>query len=49
MAYKKPYQRPVLQAYGDIRTITAQQGCKEFGVGDGFWIGTPENPIRDCS
>ncbi len=33
MEPRKPYQRPVLQAYGDIRAITAQIN-KTFGAGD---------------
>lgn len=42
MGTKKPYERPVLQAYGDIRAVT--RGVKKFGGGDSMLMFLTQNP-----
>ncbi len=45
MGSRKPYRRPELESYGDIRRVTAST-LKEFGSTDGFILvqdGTQSN------
>ncbi|MHB8376264.1 MAG: hypothetical protein ACYDEB_04840 [Dehalococcoidia bacterium] len=39
---RKPYVRPELESYGDIRKITAGN-VKDFGLTDGFILVTNQN------
>lgn len=45
---KKQYVAPKLVERGDIETIT-QAGGKKLGLGDSFFLITPDNPIMDLS
>lgn len=52
MEVRKPYRKPVLESYGDIRQITTMPG-KTFGAGDGFVLFTEDGdeigPLKDFS
>lgn len=52
MEVRKPYRKPVLESYGDIREITTMPG-KTLGVGDGFVLftedGTEIGSLKDFS
>ncbi len=46
MEPRKPYQRPVLQAYGDIRTITGTVlPGKKLGSPDGLFLFQNSDPV----
>ena len=49
MGAKKPYRKPALQTYGDIRALTASQCTdKRLGLSDGFTL--LQQPITyNCS
>jgi hypothetical protein len=47
MTVKKPYERPILRAYGDIRAITTH--IKDLGLFDGDFFRNESNPLRNVS
>jgi hypothetical protein len=44
---KKPYQKPAVRSFGDIRSITLD--AKTLGSFDGDWLVTQDNPLKNLS